>query len=354
MILKPYLAKQASLHEAMYVYLSVERAVFEGLQMTVAHWAEQVLGVRWHEEMVADPENQSLKGWDSSGDPYYIVKALAKVPASPFFGALPPHHQIANLAWEILHNRNLWAHYGNNETMQSIKNDIEKLVSFARVAGLSVEEAVRVALGELTRVTAAAAGLKPLVPQGTTASPRVSLAIAPAAPKPPARPRIGSPWEGELSATKLELNPRQKDILEPLSGDSGRPRWPSPESADAAVKRWLALGLSTPYLHVDESDGATVGFLDGHPFLIGYVGEEPVPSEGQYRGFLGEATYVYNGEVLASKDSGREMPLSPEQLFVLRNATSLRSVGSGEAFRVTNYGDLVHLGEEGPVRLLTL
>ena len=48
MILNPYVPKVASLHEAMYVYLSVERAVFEDLRILVTSWAKENLGPHWH------------------------------------------------------------------------------------------------------------------------------------------------------------------------------------------------------------------------------------------------------------------------------------------------------------------
>jgi len=356
MILNPYVPQVASLHEAMYVYLSVERAVFGDLQILVTSWAKENLGPHWRQEMVNDPQNHALKGWDSAGDPYFIVKALAKIPHTPFYAALPLHPHLSDLAWRIFHNRNAWAHYGNDERMNSIKDDIHQLVKFASAAELAVGEAAEHAYAVLTRLTVAAATLAVPTPAArrqtesatvTAASMATSKSLLP-------RPRIGASWGGPLPETKLELNTKQRDILDPHTGNSARDRWPTPELAEQAVTRWFELTPSTPYVHVDPVDGATVGFLDGHPYLIGYVGEEPATPEGQFRGFQSKAIYVYDGTGLATKEYGTPADLTPDQVKQVVAEIDRRGLAEGEAFRITNYGDLVHQGEDGPVRILTL
>jgi hypothetical protein len=356
MILNPYVPKVASLHEAMYVYLSVERAVFEDLQMLVTSWAKENLGPHWHQEMLSDPQNHPLKGWKSAGDPYYIVKALAKIPHTPFFLALPLHPHLADLAWRIFHNRNAWAHYGNDERMNSIKDDIHQLVKFADAAKLPVGDAAGRAYVALKTLTVAAATLKVPVHVLPTNVETRSLAAAgvPASKERTPRPRIGASWGGLLPEMKLELNSKQRDILDPQTGNSARDRWPTPELAEQAVTRWFELKPSTPYVHVDPVDGAAVGFLDGHPYLIGYVGEEPEMPDGQFRGFQSKAIYVYDGTGLATKEHGTRADLSPEQVMRVKAEIDRRGLAHGEAFRITNYGDLVHQSEDGPVGILTL
>ena len=356
MILNPYVPKVASLHEAMYVYLSVERAVFEDLRILVTSWAKENLGPHWHKEMVNDPLNFALKGWDSAGDPYYIVKALAKIPHTPFLRALPLHPHLSDLAWRIFHNRNAWAHYGNDERMNSIKDDIHQLVKFAGAAELDVGDAAERAFAALNSLTHAAAALKvPVhVPPINIDSLTPAAASVPASKERTPRPRIGASWGGLLPEMKLELNSKQRDILDPQTGNSARDRWPTPELAEQAVTRWFELKPSTPYVHVDPADGAAIGFLDGHPYLIGYVGEEPETPDGQYRGFQSKAIYVYDGTGLATREHGTPADLSPEQVMRVKAEIDRRGLAHGEAFRITNYGDLVHQSEDGPVGILTL
>lgn len=60
-------------------------------------------------------------------------------------------------------------------------------------------------------------------------------------------------------------------------------------------------------------DGAAVGFLDGHPYLIGHVAEEPPTPEGQFRGFQSRAIHVYDGTGLSTREYGTSADLSPNQ-----------------------------------------
>jgi hypothetical protein len=244
--------------------------------------------------------------------------------------------------------------------MHSIKHDIQQLVAFATLAEFDVAEKAKDAYDALDVLTKAAGGLvmAPTLKVATTSAPKPppeSEDELPDVPEPAViRPRVGSAWEDDLPMERLELNLKQRDLLDTQTGQSAKKRWPSPALADQVVNRWFDLSPSTPFVHVDPDDGATVGFLEGYPYLIGYVGEEPETPEGQYRGFLPEAIYVYEGDGLATPDYGAPLEMAPENRQAFLEEVKKRRLPQGEAFQISNYGDVVHLSDDGPVRVMTL
>jgi hypothetical protein len=348
MILRPYVARENSLHDASYVYLTAEKAVLGELGLRVQAWATENLGPMWHPIFVTDPVNYKVKDWEKPSDAYYILKAIVKIPGNPLLGALKPHPQILGLASKVLGSRNSWAHYSQDEQMLSIKADIRGLVNFATAAGFDVATAVKAASDQLDKVTAGP------IPGPAKPQP-VAVASAPATTTaPPRRPRIGGAWDGELPAGEIELNAKLRDALDPTTGTSLRPKWPTEDLASAAIARWFALKPTTPRLRYDPRDGATVGFLEGFPYLFGYVGAEPETPPEQYRGFLGQTTYILTGSALVSEESGKRLAMDAQGLAALMAALEAKGIEQGEAFRVSNYNDLVHLGDEGLTRVFTL
>jgi hypothetical protein len=348
MILKPYMARENSLHDATYVYVTSERAVLSELSLRVQAWASENLGPMWHPVFVTDPVNHKVYDWEKPSDAYYMLKAMVKIPNNPLLGAVKPHPQILSLARRVLGSRNSWAHYSQDEQMLSIKADIQGLVHFAVAAGLDVAGAVKAASDQLDKVTAGA------MPVPGKSKPVAVASVAATTTAPPRRPRVGGAWDGELPSGEIDLNSKLRDALDPATGSSLRDRWPAKELADAAIARWFALKPTTPRLRYDPLDGATVGFLEGFPYLFGYVGEEPETPPEQYRGFLGQTTYILTGNALMSEDSGKALAMDPQGLAALLAALEAKGIEQGEAFRVSNYNDLVHLGDEGLTRVFTL
>jgi hypothetical protein len=232
--------------------------------------------------------------------------------------------------------------------MMSIKGDIRALALFAEATGLDCARPAKEALIQLVKVTSG------LLPTGTKFEEAPVAASSPSFSEARQRPRIGGAWGDELPTKELDLNAKLQDALDPETGLSVRGKWPSPELADSAIKRWFALRPTTPRLRYDERDGATVGFLEGFPYLFGYLGEEPPTPADQYRGFLGPSTYVFESGALVSQATATAVALSPADVERLIAALAERAIPDGEAFRISNYDDVVHLSDSGPVRIMTL
>jgi len=348
MILKPYMARENSLHDATYVYLTVERAVLGELSQRVQHWAMTNIGPAWHSTFVSDPLNYKVAGWKDPADPFYILKAFVKIPHTPLLKAITAGADVIELAQEVFHTRNLWAHYSHNQQMLSIKGDVRGLWLFAESAGLDTAKLTQDALTQLIKVTAGA-GIAPPVPV-VEPVPALAATVLDTAPQ---RPRIGSAWSDDLPSNEIDLNSKLRDVLDPQTGSSLRKKWPSPDLANTAIERWFDLKPTTPRLLYDERDGATVGFIEGFPYLFGYLGEEPPTPPEQYRGFLGQATYLWRAGDLVAQESGSLLALTPDDKVALANIVAERQIDDGEAFRVSNYNDLVHLSDDGPVRVFT-
>lgn len=350
MILRPYLARENSLHDATYVYLTVERAVLGELSETIQAWAMKHMGPAWHSLFLANPVNYLVKGWKDPADPFFLLKALVKIQNTPLLKALGQGADLIELAGDVFHTRNLWAHHSQDQQMMSIKGDIRGLVLFAEAAGLAGAGTAKEALAHLIKVTAG------VVPAPVVAEPSSVAAASTPAPVIPAgqRPRIGSAWSGELPSLELDLNAKLQDALDPGTGQSLRDKWPSPALAADAIERWFALKPTTPRLRYDEKDGATVGFIEGFPYLFGYVGKEPETPPEQYRGFLGRRTYVLKSGELVSQDSSAPLALDGPDNQKLLALIAEKQIDDGEAFRISNYNDLVHLSDDGPVRVMTL
>lgn len=347
MILKPYMAQENSLHDATYVYLTVERAVLGELSQRVQSWAMENLGPSWHSAFLSKPENYKVQGWKDPSDPFYMLKAFSKIPNTPLLKAVKQSPELIELAGDVFHNRNLWAHHSQNEQMHEVKGDIRSLMMFAESAGFDTAVSAKEALTQLIKVTT---GALP-VPGKPAVGPAPAGEVQSTSRK---RPRIGSAWSAELPTGEIDLNKKLQDVLDPETGDSLRSKWPSPELAKAAITRWFDLKPTTPRLRYDESDGAVVGFIEGFPYLFGYVGEEPPTPPEQYRGFLSGTTYVLIDGDLVAQDSDKALSLSNSDRALLAEVTSAKSIEDGEAFRISNYNDLVHLSDYGAVRLLTL
>lgn len=346
MILKPYMARENSLHDATYVYLTVERAVLGELSQRVQSWAMENLGPSWHSVFLSKPENSKVLGWKDPADPFYILKAFSKIMNTPLLKAVKQGPDLIELAGDVFHNRNLWAHHSQNEQMHEVKGDIRALVMFAEAAGLETAAATKEALIQLVKVTTGALPVpgKPAPVLAPAGEPQKTSRQ---------RPRIGSAWSAELPTGEIDLNKKLQDVLDPETGDSLRSKWPTAELAKAAISRWFDLRPTTPRLRYDESDGAVVGFIEGFPYLFGYVGEEPPTPPEQYRGFLSSTTYVLIGGELVAQESGKSLSLSDSDRVLLNEVTSTRSIEDGEAFRISNYNDLVHLSDHGAVRVLS-
>jgi hypothetical protein len=147
------------------------------------------------------------------------------------------------------------------------------------------------------------------------------------------------------------LNGKLRDIRVVATGESLRSRWSELDTAHQEIERWLRLKPTPSTLYVDESDGATVGFIEGYPYLFGYAGEEPEIAAGQYRGFFDPKQLEYQSGSLVERETGRDFLEGFSGRSQVLDALLGKDIPDGATIRVTNYGDLVLTDDNGSRRV---
>ena len=351
MILNPYRTRIATLHEATYTYLSVERSVLADLSQKATFVAEKHWGMAWHKAFIAQPENAFLADWKNPKDPFYLLKAIAFNRYSSLISLLGADQNLAQYAAQVFHARNLWLHHAQVQQMSGIKNNIWDLVKFAQLAHLesyraakSAYEALNIALDQAPHIP---------IKRGKEKEERRTITNT-ALPQGLRRPRVGALWEEFLPLCEAMLDTKLKDLTDAQTGESLKHLWETEELADEAIERWVAMRPTYLRMFHDPKDGAIVGYLERYPCLFGYIGEEPYTLPEQHRGFLGQVTFTLRRKKFRNEVTGQSFHMRPKALGELIENLFGMDFTEGSAFRMTNYGDLVHLSEDGPVRILTL
>lgn len=357
-VVTPYRPQANSISEAVYTYLSAERVVLTSMREAVVTWAHDALGSEWHLQVKNGPNSEGLEAWDEPGDAFYILKCLAKLPGSAISSALGPVGAIRPFAKRVFIARNQWSHYSNQLVMSSIKQDVKNLADFATQARLEVAEEVVEAVQALNKATA----LKPMGPAvaATRHQPVIETRSLPGAPKTaptsaptngasqiPPRPRVGDPWTHDMPPEIWELNDKLDDVRSQATGESLRSRWQNPDEAELAMRRWFRRNLLPRVLHVDPRDGATVGFVEGHPYFVGYARESSSSMTGEIRGFYEpEVLELMNGDLVESETGAPAFSRWSHRDDLVQVLTE-QGIEDGGVFRITDYGDVVRVGESG-------
>jgi len=201
-----------------------------------------------------------------------------------------------------------------------------------------LRELIRLASSEVTRPA--------------TLSPKTSRSER--ADSPVRRPRVGEPWFEELPEEVWEISEKLRDVKAKSDGQSLKSRWDNPDEAKFAIARLFHLNLSPRVLYVDPRDGATVGFREGHPYLVGYAGAQPDVATSEYQGFFEEHTFQFTGDELLQTDT--KEPAFPgwdgraELLQMLKD----NHVSEDDEVLVTDFGDVVAISEEGARRVAAI
>jgi hypothetical protein len=290
-------------------------------------------------------------------DPLFFLGSYVDIETSPLRTLLKYSTHLRGVAKTVRLNRNLWAHYRPPETRAEVIGAITNLRAFSSGLGMIDAEAAGVAIGDrLSEIAATRARLiaGKVEPQPDTLT--VEDVVSPPADTKvvaepmPTRPRIGGSWEHELPKTVLDLNPKYRDVLDSTGNSVSKNMG---KSVAKAIRRWLSMSINS-WLYVDSRDGATVALIDGDPHLIGYLGDEPAVEENDYRGFFLPSAFENIGGVLV--DTTSREPFSSEHfdLTPLTRDWVMGSIPSEASVRVTDYGDVVLIDDNGSRRILTL
>jgi hypothetical protein len=303
------------------------------------------LGNWWFQKLMQQRiDEKKLRGQQQDlNDPTIVLNELGREHVSPIHAALPPSPMSIKSAKTIVAKRNELLHFGTEPSLDDIGEVAHLVQLFARHYKLSTDGAIVPLLNRLQKIKRGQYASSAPMPSLTPAS--VS-SVAPTHEAPPAdppaeveiaaelpRPKIGGVWLGSVPPADFKAT-KTGDLVAVATGDSIVDRI----SGDAAARlqTWFApapkgnLWIAT--------DGAVGGYVSAVPRLLGYLGEEP-PGEIA-RGFLYQRYLEVLGKRVRDVDSGHEYDLPPASKTV-----------EGELLRLTTYGDLIRIDEDGVTRV---
>ena len=345
-VVRPYVPKENSINEAALCYLSCERAVLDEMRLRVSAWAHSQFGPDWHSIVRDDPNLWGMEGWNQPEDAFYILKCLAQIPVSKISHVFGHPKDIGPKAKPVFLARNRWSHFSNQLVMSTIRQEIAQLRDFAKIAELDVSEGVDQSLQELARVASTQIA-SPSVAKSTSSASDERTSV-------PERPRIGEPWPHELPKEVWEISEKLRDVKAKVDGQSMKLRWDDEEQGRFAVARLLRMNLSPRVLYVDSADGATVGFREGHPYLVGYAGHAPDVAPSRYQGFFDDRSFEYvEGDLLLS-DSGEPAFSGWAGRRNLLATLASHNVSDDDEVLVTDFGHVVVMSENGARRVAAI
>ena len=342
MQIAPHIPKDKSPAELALLYMTAEKAVMTETRDIVVQWAREKIGTNWLETVKVESDMWAIADWQDERDPLYVFKCLRNGKYCPLRYALGDPYGLDDSAKRVLDARNAWAHYSMDWRPSAIQQDIMNLMLFGDKVKLKVSQQIRAALKALDTLPEGPGPIE------TRSRPVV---VASSQAKELRRPRIGEPWEGELPSLRCDLNHKLHDIRVVSTGESLKSRWTELGVADQEIERWLRLKPTPSTLYVDESDGATVGFIEGYPYLFGYAGEEPQVAAGQYRGFFDPRTFEFRHSRLIAGGSDVDVLAGVEDREKIVSVLKAANLGEGASLRLTNYGDIVLVTENGSQKI---
>lgn len=164
------------------------------------------------------------------------------------------------------------------------------------------------------------------------------------------RPPIGGRWSGDIPTARF-VPSAIGDLVDPSTGEGlrtqvGADLWPRKR------RLWLA-ARPLGGVWVDDRDSAVGGFVDNVPRVLGYLGDEP--DDGLARGFLTPRYYEVDGDRIVDLDSGIAL-LDAVPADLREQAAQLQTevfvaTAPHAGLRLSTYGDLVAVTDEGAVRV---
>ncbi|QOD94548.1 hypothetical protein [Chryseoglobus sp. 28M-23] len=378
--------EQDSYGEIMKGYLSLMRGLGIDLHGRCDTRITELDGPEWWADLEEQRRTDGIwKGRINPQDPSVLLPEYFKNPDSPLRRALSGKPDSVAMAKKVHYARNTWLHFSENAGAAQLEEVAGFVKQFASMNGLPIEALATRMVRRLQRIRTGQ--YRPfsdvirkwqidneavLSPDAEPESPVMTQphepnVERPAAenPEPPSsdadvieietpaverRPAIGARWTGEIPAARY-VPSAIGDLVDPATGDGLRKRvdaelWPRKRRV------WLAprpLGG----VWVDERDGAVGGFVDNVPRLLGYLGDEP--DDGLARGFLTPHYYEAVDGRIVDLDSGITLrdavPADTRHHAERLQAEVLAATPEHTALRLTTYGDLVAVTDEGAVRV---
>lgn len=373
--------------EIMKGYFSLMRGFGIELALRCDSVLVESLGESWWEDLVAQRRVEQENRWNGSVnryDPGLVLPEYVWRLDSPIAQALSAKPESRVVAKKIQAARNSWLHFTvapGSADLQEVATLVKQFASIngMQIAGVATRmvkrlERIRTGqyqpyrevidrwrvenLGTMTDADLAKSREAPAVAStdgseslpSATADEREPDVIVVDSPAVERRPAIGARWSGDIPNARF-VPSAIGDLVDPRTGEGLRTRV-DPVLWARKRRLWLAprpLGG----VWVDERDGAVGGFVDNVPRLLGYLGDEP--DDGLARGFLTLHYYEAADGRIVDLDSGTALleavPAEARDDAKRLQAEVLAAAPEHAGLRLSTYGDLVAVTDEGAVRV---
>jgi hypothetical protein len=370
---KIYLPKRDTPEEALKAYGSIERAFILEVAERFAAKGTELFGENWFATLLQRDDHFNFRNqWKSPWDPTFLFGELLQLAASPLADCMPRNQGFYTNYDKCRRTRNSWAHDFYPRHLEDLKRDILAFKLVGVNAGLNATPYIDM-VGQ--RISAIHSGnWPPLVLPETEIE---TGTIVPEAAREdfekkdrsrelereekglerPERPVVGGRWIGEAPTRHARLQISLKDVVDTMTGSSLRAEMGS--VADETIHRWVQLRPSGDLL-IDDIDNAVMGWVEGVPRLIGYLGGEPALPEGEIRGFLHPFAYVIDAAIgneegsITDVASGLTLARARVDRAGVTTQLILSAVTPADEIYVSTYGDIVRVGDEGIVKILSV
>lgn len=380
--------EQDSYGEIMKGYLSLMRGLGIDLHARCDVRLTELDGADWWADLEEERRADGIwKGRINPQDPSVLLPEYFKNAESPLRRALSGKPDSVAMAKKLHYARNTWLHFSETAGAAQLEEVAGFVKQFASMNSLPIDTLATRMLRRLQRIRTGQyqpfsdiirkwqIDNEPITnphaePEAIEGAKATKTIVEPTPEHPAAtevqvpdpdvievdtrssgpRPTIGARWTGDIPPARF-VPSAIGDLVDPSTGEGLRSRvdadvWPRKR------RLWLAprpLGG----VWVDERDGAVGGFVDNVPRLLGYLGDEP--DDGLARGFLTLHYYEAAEGRIVDLDSGIALldavPTEARNQAERLQAEVLAAAPEHAGLRLSTYGDLVAVTDEGAVRV---
>lgn len=362
-----YLPKVNTPEEAETTYDKALRSLVIELGTLFDTTAKPVLGENWFKELMATGHTEEEQNkWISKYDPGFVFGEVLNHHNSPLRMMLPNDSGFMFSYKKSRQIRNAWAHSFGEFGLSRLYVDLQHFKNVGLGAGLPIGNALNPVIARIasilngTYVDSATEEIPTVIvaepdPQEAAEAldreneeRKKSQTIHETEQAKHKRPRIGGRWIGPKPDRALRIQERLQDIVDRNTGISIKQELG--EDANLKISRWLRpkpLGD----LFVD-SDGAVLGYIQGEPYLMGYMNNDHERDISQIEGFVLKYSYSFeDGDVIEEESNMRLSKVATIDTTKLR-AVIKAAVDPLDEIKITTHGDLFSYTDDGPVKIL--
>lgn len=329
--------------------------------------AKPVLGPDWFTDLMSSGHTEEeTRQWKSKYDPGFVFGEVLNYPNSPLRLTLPADSGFFFSFKKSRQIRNAWAHNFGEFGLSRLYVDLQHFKAVALGANLPVGNALNPVIARIAAILNGTYLAEPEetieIPLATETDPDEAEAAfeREAAERQAAeaeentkrlhfkRPRIGGRWLGDKPSRALRIQERLHDIVDRQSGVSIRHELGA--EADEKIDRWLRpkpLGD----LFVD-TDGAVLGYIQGEPYLMGFMGEQPERNVNDIEGFVLKYSYALEDGDIREEESGKLLSAVAVGDTSQLRAVIRKAVNPLDEVKITTHGDLFSYTDNGPVKIM--